>query len=142
MNNYNLYKTFKKMTKKQSKLNKNTNKIIENQENFVKREQIVLNLLKFYFNDESYNPITKNNDKCFKDIFSNEILKELQYDPTYIEEFLLEFAESVENGYKNKYITIESNGIFSYFTFTKNKKKRITLDKVIEFSDFSNFQGW
>lgn len=126
------------------------NKFIQTQENFIKREIIVLNLLKFFFDNkrELCGKMTEN----FSLIFSDDVKKTFNYEEKnkeYVWEFLEELAYAIEYGYtdyqnnnKKYYICLSGNGIFSAFDLTTNSKKRLKLDDAVKYSDFSNFEGF
>lgn len=143
----NEYELLNKIFNKPIEIKLKNNKYINNQLEFVKRQQIVLNLLKFYFTKIKC-PIKNKFRSDFNLYFSDEIVNHYKIDlikdcPEYIHEFLMEFADDINRSINNKdlYITINGNGIFSYFDFTKNKRKKLSLDKALEFSDFSDYQG-
>lgn len=126
------------------------NKYIQTQENFVKREQFVLNMLKFFF--DSKRKICGKLTEHFTLVFSDEVKKAFHYSndmcPDHCAEFLEEVGYAIEYGHtdyktnKKQYICIEGNGIFSVFALTKNKRKRITIDQALKWSDYSNFEGF
>jgi hypothetical protein len=119
------------------------------QENFIKREIFVLNLLKFFFDNKR--EVCGKMSEHFSLIFSDEVKKQFQYDtttPDYVWEFLEDIAYTIEYGHTNYntnkkyYICIVGNGIFSVLHLTTNRKKRLKLDDAIKWSDFSNFEGF
>lgn len=126
-----------------------TNKYIQTQENFIKREQFVLNMLKFFFDNKR--EVCGKLSEHFSLVFDDNVKETFKYDdtdPEYCDEFLEDVAYAIEYGYtdyetnEKQYICIEGNGVFSVLSLTKNKRKRISLDKALEWSDYSNFEGF
>ena len=64
--------------------------------------------------------------------------------PEHICEFLEELGHAIEYGFyikdRKQYIKLEGNGIFSVFNVSK--RKDLTIDEALKYSDFSNFKGW
>lgn len=101
----------------------NINKIIKEQEDFCKSTVLTLILLQAY----------KNNPKEFFLLFSKKINEDYFYNVStdeYLWESLDELASDIAN--KSKAFTIKANGIFSVLHYAQPKKKKCSIEEIIE----------
>lgn len=117
--------------------------VIEEQDRFIKREQLVAALLKMH-QERQKNPVRgiyNRKDDLFlfieKKLRDRYELEKHKDTPEYFWECLEDFASDVETGIegnkKKYYIGLRSNGIFEVFAIVP-KNKRISMDDAIKFA--------
>lgn len=122
------------------------NAIINQQDKFIQKEILILEILKFHKNRldkpvEKINNFKMNRKDDLLCIISDELTKQyelLKYmnNVEHLWECLSEFAEDIESGIDGKkskrYIGLKSNGVFSYFDVVP-KKNRINISDATKF---------
>lgn len=118
--------------------------VIEEQDKFIKREQLVSALLKMH-QERQQNPKLPGGFNRKDDLFlfiegklrKRYELEKFKDNPEYFWECLEDFASDVETGIegnkKRYYIGLRSNGIFEVFAIVP-KNKRISMDDAIKFT--------